>query len=255
MGYTAYAPVRGEENLWSLKFESRPWNMESFQVMINNEVCGEVVVCILVAGWVQGRICHGALCSQEWESTIVCLCVQQKWSTGTFVSSFWLRCSWCSQQHLIPVTFQTGMISTAVSSFKGASLIRRVIPSQSPAYLLEQNRKGLWGGKKKLLWGLSSVAHEHFSLLIEKKHLSMLPFIVSRQYQFSNFLISTSSLSKMWKSFAFSQDAKKIHELVGIRRWYTWSGTIKKDHQFKLLMLQQVKYRGIWIQTRKVGDS
>lgn len=50
MEFIAYTPVRGEENLLSLKFESSPWSIESFQVVINNKVSGEVMVCILVAG-------------------------------------------------------------------------------------------------------------------------------------------------------------------------------------------------------------
>lgn len=73
---------------------------------------------------VQLRISPSAVRSKERDSATLCLCIQQKRSTRIFVCSCWFGRSWCSQQHMIQVTFQTGMISTAASSFKGALLIR-----------------------------------------------------------------------------------------------------------------------------------
>lgn len=226
MGFTAYPPFRGEEDLLSLKFESSPWSIERFQVIINNEVSGEVMVCILVAGEVPLRMCHGAVGSREWGRAIVCLCVQQKRSTGTFVPAFWLRRSWCSQQHVIQVTFQPGTRSTAARSFKGASLIREWSTfTVTSGDLLLQNIKGKC---KKRLWGWAGAAHEYGLFSIYQENIFCFPLI-------SSFAISSNLQPfKNVREVRIRARCKKIHELIGISQWGIWSGEMQ-DHQFKVL--------------------
>lgn len=136
------------------------------------------MVCILVAGEVPLRICHGAVCSQEWDrSWELLLCVQQKWSTGTFVPAFWLRCSWCSQQHVIQVTFQPGTMSTAARSFKGASLKREWSTFRvTSGYLLVQNIKAKC---TKRLWGWASAAHEYRGVFVYQENIFCFTLISS----------------------------------------------------------------------------